>query len=597
MYYVYRKLVVFFVSVLLLSSCEKREIVSLSGFVPVNVPAALDSIIEIKNWLGLGPFEFDTVKIHPSMSFFIDDLKQYGVTEGTIDEVTIRKLQKKGVRGFIARQESSRIRMITHVDDGLENKSHFYLVTKIISARPQKVTFMIDGSNSYATWLNGEKLIEVRGKHSNTKIGDRFVNVSLIKGENMLFVKINRGANLNSWHFIFNISSCQTAKRIFCTNYAGDFVVNPVVTDSFEVYAGPFLSGKVEVMDLKDQIVSFHSFENQNTNDKPFPVYGLHGLKEGFYKTRLTVGDERIEEMIYKGDYDKFVAQAKVSVENSTGSNAFMEDLKATMFFVDDCNTNITAEDLESPSTMRRKNRNKVFWGYSLYSMLEQEMPSTRIMTYQEETGNVSEFIFHANEKLQQNIPLVIILPISLQGTLFLKEWYVSNLDQIEPDNMLADQYGFALALIYAKGKNYTAQKTEEEITSVIDRLGSEYDIDKHNIFLLGTCDGGRKALVQLSRTPEKYAACALKAPITLTDGIDGIAVDLIPLMGKTPVIIEHGTHDDHISVEHSRIFVAKAKEQGLPVVYIEPNIGTVYANNDHNLFAFEFFRKIVMIK
>jgi len=54
--------VILFVN-LLLCSCEKRVIVKFSDLTPVEVPKAFDSIIEIKNWLAFGPFEFEPEKI------------------------------------------------------------------------------------------------------------------------------------------------------------------------------------------------------------------------------------------------------------------------------------------------------------------------------------------------------------------------------------------------------------------------------------------------------------------------------------------------------------------------------------------------------
>jgi len=293
MNFIYKHLFISFLITVLIFSCGKWEHVSFSDIAPIHVPAELDSIIEIKNWLALGPFEFDTLKTHPTQSFFIEDLKPFGITEGTIDEIAIKKLLEEGVPGFMIKTPSSRVRLFNYVVDSIEVKSNLYLVTRIISAKAQDVSFMIDGSNSYAAWLNGEKFIEIRGKYSNVKIGDRFINVSLREGENMLFVKVNRSANVYSWDLVFNISSNREAKRVFCINYSSDFVRNPVVTDSLDIYTGPFMSGKVEVTDLEDKIIHAASFENQNTNFKPFVVSDLGGLKEGFYKVRLTVGEEK----------------------------------------------------------------------------------------------------------------------------------------------------------------------------------------------------------------------------------------------------------------------------------------------------------------
>lgn len=199
----YRNIYIFLFMAVLLGSCGNRKVVSLSDIEPVIVPAALDTIIEVKNWIAFGPFEFDTVKTHATQSFFIEDLKPFGITEGEIDDAAIKRLQKKKVKGFFIRELSCKIKFFDYFNENIETKSNIYLVARIHAATAQDVVFIIDGSNSYTAWLNGEKLVGVREKFSNLKITDRFIHVSLREGDNTLFVKINRAANKFSWELIF----------------------------------------------------------------------------------------------------------------------------------------------------------------------------------------------------------------------------------------------------------------------------------------------------------------------------------------------------------------------------------------------------------
>jgi len=531
-------------------------------------------------------------KIEPSRSFFIEDLKPYGIEEGIFDEESFKILQKQGLNSFLVREPSSNIRMFKYAGDSIDNKSNFYLAAKIKSPINQDVALIIDGSNSYAAWLNGEKLVEVREKYSNVKQGDRFLNVSLKKGVNILFVKINRGTNEISWDLIAHLTTRTESKRIFSINYSRDFVLNPIVDDSFGIYTGPYTSGQVEVMDLNDSIVASCRFDDQNTNINPFTISGLSDLEEGYYKTLLKLDDYRVEETIYKGDYNKFVELSKEFVDTVKGSAAYLEDLTSAMYLVN--YINFPPEDITSPSYIRFENKSKVYWGYSLFCMLQQRDNPTQIMTYNDHKGNTGDFILHIDSALKQKIPLVIVMPHKHNDTLFLTDWYARHFDQIEPDNLLADEYGFALVRAYAHGKNYTAATTKSEIDAVINRLASEYDIDNQNIFIIGDCEAGRRVFVQLTLTPDRFAACAVKAPITLTGGEDGVPINLIPAMKGTPILIKHGAYDTHVSVEHSRRFVAEAKKHQLPIEYIEPKRGHVYVCGDHNRFAFEFFRKII---
>jgi hypothetical protein len=259
----------------------------------------LDTIVEIKSWLAVGPFEFNHFLTDPVKPFYKKDLKRYGVKEGIMNEEALEKAQRQGANVFLINTPSPQIKLQRYVFNKIEKKSNFYLVSRIYTPTNQDVTLIMDGSNSYTVWLNGDKLIEVKGKYNVNKVGDRFVNISLKKGENQLFVKVNRGTNVHSWDFICTIAPCQEAKRIFQVNYASDFIVNPIIHDFFEVYTGPYSSGKVEIQDVKDQTIAAGTFENQNTNDKAFIFSELKKLEDGFYKIILTIGSERLEEMIY----------------------------------------------------------------------------------------------------------------------------------------------------------------------------------------------------------------------------------------------------------------------------------------------------------
>jgi dienelactone hydrolase len=576
---------------MLFCSCSNKqtgERITLSDLSPVNIPAESDSVIEIKNWLAIGPFGFNPLVTDPARSFFHKDLKKYGIEEGLIDENAIEKIQRRGGDVFLLDVPSPQIKLFGYVSNG-ETKSNFYLVSRIYSAKARDATLIIDASNSYVAWLNGDKLIEVRGKYNLNKVGDRFVNVSLKEGENTLFVKVNRGTNKRSWDLICAVASCQEAKRIFRVNYAGDFVVNPVIDNSLETYTGPYHGGKIEVLNSEGQVVAGDSF-HQNTNVQPFALQGLEKLEEGFYKAVLTLEDKRLEEMIYKGDFNTYIRKTKNAIAEINSHRPYDEDLKAAMQRVEFLNNK--PGDINSQSETRYINRNKVFWGYSLQRMLRKNA-LTQLMTYSDEYGETGVFIFNIDDKHKQNIPLVVIIPSALEGNSMVEDWYTGNLDQIETDNNLAARHGYAVAWIYAGGKNYSAIKTEKEITAVIKRLHSEYNIDDQKIFITGDCEGGRRALLQLAASPGRYAACVASSPITLSGGVDGVPIDLLSQMGNVPILLRHGKDDDISPVENSRNFYAEAQKLNMEVEYTEVDGSHINVSKDLHKYVFEFFSQI----
>ena len=581
---------------ILFSNCGRQqtvegEAVALSDLPSVYVPIEPDSIIEIRNWLAIGPFEFYPLLTDPVRTFYRNDLKKYGIKEGVIDETSVENLQKRGVGVFLIDALSPQIRLFRYLSGKTNNKSNFYLVARIHSAQTCEAMLVVDGSYSYALWLNGDKQIEMNNKYNVNKAGDRFVRVTLKEGENIVFAKVNRGTNKRSWDLICAITTPQEGERTFRVNCANDFVVNPIVDNALEIYAGPYLSGKVEVLDDHNQIVASSSFENQNTNETPFVVSGLNKLETGFYKAVLTVGSDKIEQMIYKGDYTEFVKNVKTTVSRINNGTLYADDLKAAMDRVDYLN-NKPKEDPVSPDETRFVNRNRVFWGYSLSRMFQQNA-LTQLMTYRNKDSSPDGvFIFHHSGREQQQIPLVMIVPPALDGNSMIEDWYTSNLDQIETDNALADRYGFAVAWLYAGGKHYSSVGTEKEITAVIDRLQSEYDIDSRNVFIMGDCEGGRRALVQLALSPDRYAACFAASPLALSGGADGIPINLLPQMGTIPIFIRHQRDDDTSPVENSRRFYAEAQKLNMQVEYMELAGSHINVAKDWHSCVFEFFNR-----
>ena len=293
--------------------------------------------------------------------------------------------------------------------------------------------------------------------------------------------------------------------------------------------------------------------------------------------------------MIYKGDFTELTAHLKDSIARMKHNDRHEADFASAIKRMDFVNELYIEENFVSIANY--VNRNRVFWSYSLYGMLHGNA-SVQFMAYRDNDGDVGEFIFYAADRQQKKMPIVLIVPYALGGESMVEDTYSGNLNQIEAEISLAQKHGFAVAWIYAGGKNYAARKTEKEITAVLNRLQSEFDIDSRRIYVAGSCEGGRRALVQLTLSPGRYAACATDSPTTLSGGIDGIPINLLPQMDKVPIILKHGKNDETAPVEHSRRFYAAAKQYGVPVEYIETDDGHIRLYRDYYNFAFDFFSR-----
>ena len=99
--------------------------------------------------------------------------------------------------------------------------------------------------------------------------------------------------------------------------------------------------------------------------------------------------------------------------------------------------------------------------------------------------------------------------------------------------------------------------------------------------------------MLQLAATPERYAACAVSAPITLHGRADGAPIQLLSQMGKVPVYIQHGVDDPVSPIENSRLFYAESQKRNMPVEYVEVQGSHASLSKDSRGYIFEFFSRI----
>jgi predicted peptidase len=117
--------------------------------------------------------------------------------------------------------------------------------------------------------------------------------------------------------------------------------------------------------------------------------------------------------------------------------------------------------------------------------------------------------------------------------------------------------------------------------------------VDGKKIFVTGDCEGGRRVLLQIAATPERYAACAVSSPVTALGEAGGIPVRLLSQMGNVPIFIEHGTEDRVSPVENSRRFYAESQKLNMPVEYVEVKGSHASLSKDNHRYLFEFFSRM----
>ena len=116
----------------------------------------------------------------------------------------------------------------------------------------------------------------------------------------------------------------------------------------------------------------------------------------------------------------------------------------------------------------------------------------------------------------------------------------------------------------------------------VLRRVQQAYNVDGRRVYLMGHSMGGIGTWKLAAKYPDVWAALAPFAGMGAPRTLEGIR--------HIPEFVVHGDADQTVSVEGSRVMVAKLKELGAEVLYVEVpggDHGNVVAPNFPAMFNF----------
>jgi predicted esterase len=189
--------------------------------------------------------------------------------------------------------------------------------------------------------------------------------------------------------------------------------------------------------------------------------------------------------------------------------------------------------------------------------------------------------------------PLIIALH-GLGGT---EDAFFENYDKAFPP--LAEKHGYIVAgvLGYRVDGSYgwglgnppadpnarrTQDLSEQDVMRVLELARKNYKIDPNRIYLMGHSMGGIGTWKLAPKYPDLWAAIAPFSGSGVPATLDRIK--------SVPEFVVHGDNDPTVNVQGSRTMVAKMKELGIEVKYVEVpggNHGSVVAPNFAAMFDF----------
>lgn len=560
-----------------------------------------DNSIIIEKWKAIGPFKYDTITQIDTNSFNNRDLELYGIDENIFNESDLKRVENSEYKTILIKNTHDIINFFDYVSKNttIQDLSNFYLYTNIESECEQEIVFIFDGSSSYSIWLNKEKVLSVLNKENTVKYGEYFLRTKLQKGTNSLFVKVNRGSNQYSWCFLAMITSIKKGKTIWQEKYSSDFVTDPQISDSLKIYLGPYKSAQLQIKDLNNVDI-FSTLVNNKYNEKALSI-SSHNLADGFYRARLIIENDSIDETIYKGNIHSFIKEMKDKITNSIYKDKIRNELNTAINRLDFL---ISRQDSRSEEGKRYYHRNIIFYSKNLLDLMEyiDKHGDTKNFTgtilkafYESKNDKVQHYLFHVDKNTIKNkLSLVLFIPYEINEKSLPESWYIGNLDPITLDIKDAEQYNFALAWIFLKGSEYkTSDEAICEVRDIIDAIKKDYNMDENQIYLNGECVGGSRALLIAAKTPNLFAGISVKSPITMKGKKGEKPYDYIRCLENIPIAIRHGIYDNRVSIKDTRYFVEEARKGGISIDYIETLSSHFSITNIDRRYNFIFFDSV----
>ncbi len=585
-------------SLMFLNSCRSEE-----NCIPnIELFSNNDSVFEIKQWLLIGPFIFDTISQSAEETFKNPDNLPYEFDENGIDIKTIKKLKEKQVKVFYANRKNALVNFLDYVNGSINDKSNFYAFSNIISQEEKEMIMVCDGCSNYSIWLNGSKIVEVKGRYNTFKLGDRFTKVKLQKGNNLIFAKINRGNSLDAWKLIVGLTAEIHAKKIYVLNYKYDFIHKPIVENELEIYLGPFNSGEVVLSNstrIFKEVFNSSNIKNDYVNIK-LPT----NWPNGFYTCQVHLKDNTIEQVFYKGNFKKFYNNILAEKEALSFETIVKQDLNSQF------------ERLEYLECLEKTNRikidehlfelNRVEWGKQILGTIEfaksnkclKNNPGTQLRCFiDKNSGLPVTFLFHIDKKIldsHKKFPIVLVAISDSISNKLVNSPYLANLAQLKEDASLASEKGFAICWLFLKGNKFTLRQGVDEVERVISNLIGDYPLlDETAVFFTGEGLGGQRAMLLTQMQPDKYAGLAIYNPFVVPRHNNENPSNFVGNLINLQVLLLHGQKFDECTLYKFREFVINGNRLGLrKLSFKQTKNGQLEFSINYNYPIFDFFAK-----
>jgi dienelactone hydrolase len=544
-------------------------------------PSALSNEVTIKQWQLIGPFTFSQSDIssgNPNAAqggLNHDFLTDIGYSESGLSRKAITSIcsNKNRCRSYM--QHGSDL-LFDHLFPGM-TYSVIYATAEISSTKDGDVGFELGSDDGAKVWLNGQLLMATRNDVDRAAFKyTHLLPVHLKKGTNLMVVKVDQ--KVDTWALITSFMSLDQMRLVAINQADKHLLVNRLLNPGEPLHISlPVLCNRLPthltISDFKESVIQTSDNPAAEATDIKLPQ-----LAEGYYKVALRIGTRELTDSFYVGNTSALVdalSAAQLKAGPTTQEYIQREPLiRRYRILTSDQYYHPLDPDWQKKLLMVLKEGLQTLHVPS--AALWSKFPGMHLREYFSKVDRTRQYyLLILPTRVKEPLPLVIVTPYGQKPERpFLESSLIAWPDDLEDLQDAADASGVAVALTDGRGNIDDSPLGEADAFEVLNDINNNYAIDKQRLYLYGTCEGGRRALLLAEHYPGVFSAVGVYGPLRTTHsqltkvspmkmGTGEDPFNFANKLSSTPVLLVKGEYDDLPKTAEFEAFYVKLKQAG----------------------------------
>jgi len=538
-------------------------------------PSALSNEVTIKRWNLIGPFKFAQSDINADNPHAArgglnhDFLVNIGYREEKLSANAITSICSNSKLCLSYTQHGADL-LFDRLFPGV-TYAVIYATAEVISTEDADVGFELGSHDGVKVWINGNPILATRNDVDRSAFKyTHLLLVHLNKGANLLVVKIDQ--KVDAWALISSFMSLDQMRSVAIEQADGNLISDRLLTlgESLHMSLPSLcngLSAHLSIENLDGTATVSSDYTAAEKIDIKLPQ-----IAEGYYSLALRIGAKELHDSFYIGNSTAVIAalsNAQLKAGPST-QDYLQRDPLIRRYRI------LTSDQYSHPLDPDWQKKLLLVLKEGIQTLhyptedLWSKLPGMHLRQYISKIdGTPQNYLLFIPAAAKAPLPLVLITPYAQKPVRpFLESSLIAWPDDLEDIQKAADTSGVIVALSGGRGNVGDSPIGEVDAFEVLNDTNSNYSIDKEKIYLYGTCEGGRRALLLAEHYPGLFAAIGVYGPKLTADGsgqqggLDDPFV-LADKLSSTPVFLVKGEYDDIPPTADLDLFCDKLKESG----------------------------------